>query len=832
MARQVDRRHGRGEPPAVPQQAPAPAADQRAASNQALAAVLARKVGWEKAGKANAGEREVSGLRRLPIEGIAGGDFPSRAIVLLPAATAGSATVDVLLHLHGFTPGYAGAKPDDEGVYRIEAQLAASKRELIGILPQGGATADYTAGAGKAFDADNFIKAVFARLTADGAWDTEQGPAPGNVILSGHSGADQPIAEMLDSGEGASGKAPGKLAGLFLFDSMIASAFGGSVWNYVERRLKDELSHLRIMRFSNRPKEEVEAEAEAWLRENGFRLQVVYRKGGAYDAAARDIEGKLAQAFGAAKELAPHLLQTMKEHYAVHEITDTARIQHMDVLSGDDAFQKALETLPGGEPAPTSAQAGPARPEQEQPHFEASDGPVLARLASHAGNRAVSRLLARQPAPGTTDPPVAKTPETVKVKVRWDKTDPPQKYLKDAFTGHPVDWKAEVFVDGKSAGSGDGSLQVDMVKDSKHDIKVVPTPASKDLDYYETATATVKKAAAGDFDVRLNYNRENQYFTDESWEAVGIDPVKAGKVKSVDLLGKKVLVNELVVPTVDATNKHFNDKSKVTDEERKEITDSLVSIGGYNRRTTSSGSFSNHSTGCAIDINENLSTFQNMHFKKKNDEGKANTPHLQAMELIAKVVKRESGWSSWDPWAETDSDKWLEASDLFNHHFPKFLSELLDDALGGTANTELAEFGELLDWFGGTQAVGELMVAEQDPKKLRTAAKAATKAKKAETAKWLERVAGDWTQIRAWIEGVVMYKKGGWSYTSEHEGRVAAGKEKREVKGELHGLIPLHPKLVETLEAGGWTWLIDSTEAKDFMHFEDRKAFEAIKKKK
>ena len=417
--------------------APAPAADPRAASNQALAASSpARSAGSAPAPRTRASGRS-SGLRRLPIEGITGGDFPKRAIVILPAATAGSATVDVLLHLHGFTPGYAGAKPDDEGVYRIEAQLAASKRELIGILPQGDATADFTAGAGKAFDADNFIKAVFARLTAESAWDTEQGPAPGNVILSGHSGADQPIAEMLDSGEGASGKAPGKLAGLFLFDSMIASAFSGSVWSYVERRLKDELSHLRMMRFSHRPKDEVEAEMETWLRENGFRLQVVYRKGGAYDAAARDIEGKLAQAFGAAaKELGPRLLQMMREHYAVHEITDTARIQHMDALSGDDAFQKALETLPGGEPRDDRA-GGARAAEQEQPHFEALDGPVLARLASYAGNRAVSRLLARQPAPGTTDPPVAKTPETVKVKVRWDKTEPPQKYLKDAFTGIP-----------------------------------------------------------------------------------------------------------------------------------------------------------------------------------------------------------------------------------------------------------------------------------------------------------------------------------------------------------------------------------------------------------
>ena len=164
-------------PPPPRSRRPRPVADPRAAGNRALAAMLGRKVGWDKAGAANAGERQSSGLRRIPLEGLKGGDFPSRAIVILPAATAGSANVDVLLHLHGYTPGYAGAKPDDEGVYRIEEQLAASKRELIGILPQGGATADFNAGAGKAFDADNFIKAVFARLTAEGAWDTEQGPA-------------------------------------------------------------------------------------------------------------------------------------------------------------------------------------------------------------------------------------------------------------------------------------------------------------------------------------------------------------------------------------------------------------------------------------------------------------------------------------------------------------------------------------------------------------------------------------------------------------------------------------------------------------------------------
>jgi hypothetical protein len=43
-------------------------------------------------------------------------------------------------------------------------------------------------------------------------------------------------------------------------------------------------------------------------------------------------------------------------------------------------------------------------------------------------------------------------------------------------------------------------------------------------------------------------------------------------------------------------------------------------------------------------------------------------------------------------------------------------------------------------------------------------------------------------------------------------------------------MIPLHPKLVETLEAGGWTWLVDLQHAKDFMHFEDRAALAALKR--
>jgi hypothetical protein len=432
------------------------------------------------------------------------------------------------------------------------------------------------------------------------------------------------------------------------------------------------------------------------------------------------------------------------------------------------------------------------------------------RLASYAGNHAIARLLARDTAVAT---------ETVKVTLRWDHTRPPQTYLEDAFDDHPVDWNADVYVDGKKTGSGAGSLDVELVKGSKHDVKVVPTGS----DYYRAGSKKVT-AAAGTTDIALAYNRENRQFTDQSWEHQGLNATKAGNVTSDILLGFNITVNKLVQPTVKKTNDYFA-SSKLTDDDRAAVKASLLFIQGYNRRTTSSGSFSNHSTGCAIDMNVNEATSQNDHFK--DDESRFKT----RMELFAHVVGRESGWGSWDGWAEKNTQKWLEASRLFNVHFPLFLSELLDDVKGGNANTALAQWGESLDWMADTTGmVGRMLVGSQDAGKLRSAAAAAKKAGKADTAKWLEKTAADWPAVRGWIEGVVMYDSEHWAYASEHKAKVAAGKEKRKPLGELHGMIPLHPKLVETLEAGGWTWLVDFQHAKDFMHFEDRTAFNALKR--
>src|ERR1700754_3303401 len=71
---------------------------------------LQRKVGWENTRlKANKEQRRTEAAdgrhagERLPIDGIKGKGLPPRAIVVLPSLLAGAKSIDVLLHLHGFT---------------------------------------------------------------------------------------------------------------------------------------------------------------------------------------------------------------------------------------------------------------------------------------------------------------------------------------------------------------------------------------------------------------------------------------------------------------------------------------------------------------------------------------------------------------------------------------------------------------------------------------------------------------------------------------------------------------------------------------------------------
>ncbi len=447
-------------------------------------------------------------------------------------------------------------------------------------------------------------------------------------------------------------------------------------------------------------------------------------------------------------------------------------------------------------------------------------------VSNHALAKAVLARGGEEGGGGTATAKASK--KTVTVKVRWSRTTPPRKYLADAFDDHPVDWNAVVFINGVKKGTGDGELDVVMTEGEKYSVKVVPTATGAD-EYYESAHREELVAKEQTVDVKLKYNRENIRFTQESWEKAGLDQTKVGDVETVPMLGRNVTVNKLVKPTVDKTNQYFNSNA-LTDDEREAVKKSLVKMGGYNKRTTSEGDFSNHSIGCAVDINENMDTRQSHHWKKTS-KVKSTTGDVRLMNTFAKVVRRESGWDKWDPWAEMDAKDWLEANELFEKHFPAYFAALLDDALGGAANKAVAEMGEAFEWLGGLDVAGKVLVSKHNKKSLEAAAKQAKKAGKNATAAELSNLAADWGSIRAWIEGIVMYKEDGeWAYKADHEKRVAEGKEKRAVKGELEGMLPLHPKLVETMLAGGWSWLIDQQHAKDLMHFEDRAAMKQLKK--
>jgi hypothetical protein len=398
------------------------------------------------------------------------------------------------------------------------------------------------------------------------------------------------------------------------------------------------------------------------------------------------------------------------------------------------------------------------------------------------------------------------------------------------FKDHPVNWKADVKVDGKVVKSGaDGSADVELVDGAKHTIAIVPTASAPD-DYFLATSATWKSGTS--ITINLPFKRENRRFAEQTWATEGLDTTKVGKVERPELMGHKVTVNKLVVPTVDKTNTEF---AKLDKPVQEEITKSIWSIGGYNVRTTSKGAFSNHSTGCAIDINPIDATKQNWHMQKSDKQDK------RLMELFQKVVRLDPAFKDYDPWKERDPDKILESSKKFNERFPRYLLDLIDEAFGAESGaSQLAgALQTFVPFFDITtikdalksMVLGPELVETVTPKMLEEAAKAATKAKKPATAEALRAVAKDWSVLRAWIEGTVGWKdkegKEHWAYASDY---------KKDHPGEdpavMQGMVSLHPKLVSTLRAGGWTWLVDyhDNAQKDFMHFEDRAAQAALKK--
>lgn len=230
---------------------------QQTQGNRVARQVLQRQAGWTgkdvasggatsdapnitapAAGGWNQGLQTIGSVTRVPVEGLTQGNRSAsamgetqesaqqRAIVLIPPNLDPTLTqVDVFLHLHGHGVGYRQRKTGkgaglragsvrDVDMDRFAQQIEASGRPVVGVLPQGTSLASFGSGAGGSFaDTDAYLNEVFAKVKAMGLLPPDA--APGRVILSGHSGAGNPLSEMM-----AAGNLPSGLREVILWDAI------------------------------------------------------------------------------------------------------------------------------------------------------------------------------------------------------------------------------------------------------------------------------------------------------------------------------------------------------------------------------------------------------------------------------------------------------------------------------------------------------------------------------------------------------------------------------------------------------------------------------------
>jgi hypothetical protein len=219
--------------------------------------------GWSGAvsGGFNEAERSVSGVRRIPLDGLKQvnqdpAPYPAattesaagRAILIVPANLDTSQPIDVLLHLHGHNIGYrqriASNLPDagsvrDVLVDQIEDQLGRSGRAMIAVLPQGTLTSGFAPGSAP-FDCDAFLAEALAAAVSAGVWSAA--PSIARVVLSGHSGGGNTIGPL--SGQSGQPHLPSKIAAMFLFEAINGTNELAGITSYVTQQLNADLQVL------------------------------------------------------------------------------------------------------------------------------------------------------------------------------------------------------------------------------------------------------------------------------------------------------------------------------------------------------------------------------------------------------------------------------------------------------------------------------------------------------------------------------------------------------------------------------------------------------------
>ncbi|HTX76021.1 MAG TPA: DUF4157 domain-containing protein [Terracidiphilus sp.] len=322
-------------------------------------------MGWNKA------ETSVAGVRRIPVEGIPGGNIDkdrqraaveaadNRAIALIPAGLDTLQPVDVLLHLHGHNVGYRqratkGADDETLGVGtvrdvesdRIEQQIAASKRPIIAVLPQG------TTGSGFGkLNSDAYIAEVFKKLTAMGVWGPDaSAPKIGRVILSGHSGAGDPLSAMM--AEPGSPRLPSALKEVALFDAINGPIELGRVTDWVKQHLDADLAALVALGKGSG----IETPEQTAYLQKSMRFRAYYTNGSykdRHETLQKSIDDWFKTNAKPALGVGSALYTQLKDNYRTVPV---GHGQHNKIMGRDNRLLDALTTLPSAPPVTQSVQ--------------------------------------------------------------------------------------------------------------------------------------------------------------------------------------------------------------------------------------------------------------------------------------------------------------------------------------------------------------------------------------------------------------------------------------------------------------------------------------------
>lgn len=342
-----------------------------------------------------------------------------------------------------------------------------------------------------------------------------------------------------------------------------------------------------------------------------------------------------------------------------------------------------------------------------------------------------------------------------------------------------------------NSGSGDGSLMVEVDWAKEYLVVIIPKFASREPDdpdrMYNNTTVKIKNksSVAGPdtaemtTNIKLEVNRDNWIHVDASWTQKKINRDLALAVTQTKFLGKSITVNNLTLPKVKTTQAAM--EANKADYPR--IIASIAKIGSrvLRTKTGSGGAYSNHSLGCALDVNEYMPTMQNHHFLKEKDQ--------QLLVLVQQVVREQvPGQESFNIAKATWTDQ-LDASKYFSNEFPAWLYKNAR-IYAPDSSAPPAEAPSVIEY---TDTRLNLMIRN-----------AALRHQE---------------ELKKRFATILAYKKVLFAW---EKGTVVNGVR-------LFGMIPLDRQFLLTMKANGWGWGGNYPGlTKDYMHFEDWAAVKKI----